>query len=145
VSEREAGVVIVVWRRSPEIEVLVLHRSHFGGEFEGDWAWTTPGGGRETGEHPQDAAQRELKEETGLMLACEAVSSAIALTQRDIEVSVFAVEAPTDAQIMLSDEHDRFEWVHPNELTRCLPAWVHTMYMEALSDLELAQMTRLHP
>jgi hypothetical protein len=58
--------------------------------------------------------------------------------QRDIEVSVCAAEAPANAEIVLSTEHDRFEWVRPNELTRCLPAWVHAMYTEALTDLGLA-------
>lgn len=143
-SEREAGVVVVVWRRSPEVEVLLLHRNHFGVKFEGDWAWTTPGGGRETGEHPQDAAQRELQEETGLVLPCEPVPSSVALAQPDIDVSVFAAEAPRDAQITLSEEHDRFEWVRPNELRRCLPAWVHAVYTDALSDLGLARTTRPH-
>lgn len=144
VSEREVGVAIVVWRRSPAAEILLLHRSRFGVEFDGDWAWTTPGGGCETGEHPQDTAQRELREETGLLLACEPVLSPIALRQPDIEVSVFAAEAPHNAQIVLSDEHDRFEWVSPNDLARCHPAWVHAMYAEVLSNLGLARTTRLH-
>jgi predicted NUDIX family NTP pyrophosphohydrolase len=63
VSDREAGVAVVVWRRSPEGEVLLLHRSLFGAEYDQDWAWMTPGGGRRAGEHPQDAAERELFED----------------------------------------------------------------------------------
>jgi 8-oxo-dGTP pyrophosphatase MutT (NUDIX family) len=102
-SEREAGVAVIVWRRSFEVEVLLLHRSRFGVEFDGDWAWATPGGGRKPGEKPQDAAQRELREETGLSLACMPV---VAQLQRDMEVAVFVAEAPTDAEIQPSDEHD---------------------------------------
>lgn len=136
-TEREAGVVVIVWRRSPEVEVLLLHRSHFGVEFDGDWAWTTPGGGCESGEHPQEAAQRELGEETGLSLACAPLVSRVAQAQHEIEVAVFAAEAPTSAEIQLSDEHDRHEWVRPEQLIRCLPEWVHEMYTEALADLGL--------
>src|SRR6266542_4572879 len=133
-SERDAGVAIVVWRRSPEVEVLLLHRAHFGVDFDGDWAWSTPGGAREPGEAPADAARRELREETGLALACAPVASAIAQAQREIEVSIFADAAPADSRIVLSAEHDRYEWVQPAEVTRCLPSWVHQMYDEALSS-----------
>lgn len=136
-SQREAGVSVLAWRRSPKVEVLLLHRSHFGTEFDGDWAWTTPGGGRKVDEAPQDAAERELREETGLSLACVAVDSLVADAQQAIEVSVFAVEVPADARVCLSAEHDRYEWVRPNELARCLPEWVREMYVEVLGVLEL--------
>ena len=36
------------------------------------------------------------------------------------------------------DEHDRYEWVQPEELTRCLPAWVSLVYAEVLGRLGLA-------
>ena len=136
-SGREEGVIIVVWRRAPTLEVLLLHRSRFGSGFEGDWAWTTPGGGRELDEPPAEAAARELLEETGLELHLARVPSEIVGSQPDLDVAVFAAEAPGDARIMLSDEHDEFEWVGLDGLTRCLPSWVHDAYREVLQKLAL--------
>src|SRR5207248_4051129 len=66
VTDTSSGVAIVVWRRNPRLEVLLLHRSMFGQSFAGDWAWTTPGGAREPGETAATTAACELFEETGL-------------------------------------------------------------------------------
>lgn len=135
--ERESGVAVVVWRRSPHVEVLLLHRGLFGPSFGGEWAWTTPGGRRDVREDPQDAAERELLEETGLALTCTRVGSPTAAAQRDFDLSVYAAEATDDASVQLSDEHDRYEWVEPEELTRCLPTWVHAMYADVLRSIGL--------
>ena len=114
------------------MEALLLHRSLFGENFTGDWAWTTPGGAREPDEQPAATAARELYEETGLRLTCRPVRSSVAEAQREIEVDVFVAEATGDAQVRLSEEHDRYEWVRLDDLDRCLPAWVGQMYREVL-------------
>jgi 8-oxo-dGTP pyrophosphatase MutT (NUDIX family) len=134
VTDTSSGVAVVVWRRRAELEVLLLHRSLFGEDFSGDWAWTTPGGAREPDESPAAAAERELSEETGLRLACWPVGSAVAEAQREIEVDVFAAEATGDADVRLSGEHDRYEWVRLDDLDRCLPGWVGQMYREVLES-----------
>jgi 8-oxo-dGTP pyrophosphatase MutT (NUDIX family) len=132
-SAADAGVAIVVWRQAPHLEVLLLHRATFAASFEGDWAWTSPGGTRLQGESPEVAARRELREETGLELVLEAVDSRVALAQRDVDLVVFAAEAHADDVVVLSDEHDRCEWVAAGEVKRCLPAWVADVYREALA------------
>ena len=56
----------------------------------------------------------------------------------DIDVAMFAAEAHADAAVSLSDEHDRYAWVGPDDLTRCLPTWVHQSYSEVLAKLGLS-------
>lgn len=121
-----------MWRRSPELGVLLLHRSVFGESFDGDWAWTTPGGAREPDEPPPVTARRELYEETGLTLTCKPVDSQVAAAHPEIDVDVFTAEADGAAIVRLSHEHDRYEWVRPGDLQRCLPSWVGEMYREVL-------------
>ncbi len=45
---------------------ILLTRIAQGATAYSDGKWTLPGGGVEFGEHPRDAALRELREETGL-------------------------------------------------------------------------------
>jgi lipoyl(octanoyl) transferase len=97
-------VVAVVRRQGSGVEWLVLHRAHRGREYEGDWAWGAPSGCRQPGEAVEACAWRELREETGLDLPP-------ALLIHDEEWPLFLVEAPPDAEVCLSAEHDAFRWV----------------------------------
>jgi 8-oxo-dGTP pyrophosphatase MutT (NUDIX family) len=114
---RQAGAVVVVWRQGPGgPELLLLHRSHAGPEYEGDWAWTSPGGALDPGERHEECGARELFEETGLDLPITRVPDA------SLPVVVFTCEARADHEVVLSEEHDRFEWVgFDDACARCRP------------------------
>ena len=131
-TDTSSGVAVVVWRKEPRLEVLLLHRRVFGENFVGEWAWTTPGGAREPGESAAETADRELFEETGLRLECVPVASPYAAAPPGFDVDVFVAEARAADGVSLSDEHDRYEWVEPDELDRCRPTWVRAMYLEMI-------------
>lgn len=118
--EKPFASCVVVWRDGTRgREYLLLHRHHEGPEYEGDWAWTPPSGARQPRETPDEAAGRELLEETGLTLPLERLESP------NDEVALYVARAPSDAQIVLDVEHDRFEWLPRDEAVgRCLPARV---------------------
>ena len=112
-----AGAVVVVYRRTRSgLEYLLLHRGESGPEYEGDWAWSTACGELEPGESVDQCAARELAEETGLRLACR-------LDCADVPAwPVYLAEASPDCEVVLSDEHDRYEWLPlPAALPRVLP------------------------
>jgi 8-oxo-dGTP pyrophosphatase MutT (NUDIX family) len=100
------GGTVVVYRRSgARWEYLLLHRSHNGPAFEGEWAWTPPSGSRLPDEDFERCAARELFEETGLRLPLRSMD-----TENDAWL-VYGAEASDADSIRLSPEHDRFVWL----------------------------------
>jgi predicted metal-dependent hydrolase len=120
-SEKPHGCSVIVWRADRQgREYLILHRrTGRGTGYEGDWAWTPPSGARAPGERAEEAAARELREETGLELAIRPTEVG------DRDWAVYMAEAPAGAEVRLNEEHDRFRWVTVGAAERlCLPALV---------------------
>ena len=118
--ERPFASCVVVWREGANgREFLVLHRAHFGPDFAGDWAWTPPSGARQPGEDAEQAAMRELREETGFELPFVRVESG------NPDVAYFVAQAPSDAEVTLDAEHDAHRWLPLDAAAGlCLPTIV---------------------
>jgi 8-oxo-dGTP pyrophosphatase MutT (NUDIX family) len=105
-AEPPTGAAIIVYRQNGgAMEYLLLHRAHQGPAYDGDWAWGPPSGCRYPGEPVAACAARELQEETGLRLVLDATDLG------STDWALYLAEAPEEATIQLSAEHDRFLWL----------------------------------
>lgn len=116
-EEPPYGAAVVVFRQTGTgYQYLILHRTHAGPDFAGDWAWGAPAGCRLPGESFEACARRELLEETGLELPL----APTALGNGDWHV--YRAEAPAGARVRLSAEHDQHQWLPAHAAaSKCLP------------------------
>ncbi len=128
------GAMVVVYRQAGHrSEFLVLHRGQYGPEFAGEWAWGPPSGARYPGEAIDRCAARELVEETGLDLSPRRTDAGSA------DWFVYLAAAPSDADVQLSDEHDRYAWLPLVEAAACItPADVRASFLAAAARLACA-------
>jgi 8-oxo-dGTP pyrophosphatase MutT (NUDIX family) len=122
---------VFVTRKSGS-EVLIVHRSAEQGAY-----WHVVAGGVEPGETATEAAERELREETGLVAdavaGVEAVEYVYPLTEEpadrrnqydpsvaQVEVTCFHVTAPDEWEPKLDWEHDGHRWCDPGEASSTL-------------------------
>jgi 8-oxo-dGTP pyrophosphatase MutT (NUDIX family) len=133
-AEPPYGATVIVHRRGPKgLELLILRRAHIGPDAAsepssaGDWTWTPPAGARLPSEPVGLCAQRELLEETGLVLP-------LRLTEAGSDHwRVFTAQARPDARVVLSEEHLTYAWVGLDvALARCRPQLVADQIRAAL-------------
>jgi 8-oxo-dGTP pyrophosphatase MutT (NUDIX family) len=131
-----AEVAVFVTRRNGA-EVLIVHPSPIQGGY-----WHVVAGGVEAGEVPEDAARRELEEETSLVARVSqgphVIEYVYPLTEepadrRDqydssvvaVTVCCFRCEAADDWEPVLDWEHDGHRWCPPAEAAAAL-RWPET-------------------
>jgi 8-oxo-dGTP pyrophosphatase MutT (NUDIX family) len=106
--------VYVVAPGSPEWSVLALQRSL---ETRCPAAWETVHGRIERGEEPEEAAVREVREETGLVvqrLYNVTVQPFYLHRTHTVELAVvFAAFVHATAPVVLGEEHMHYEWLSP--------------------------------
>jgi len=94
----------------PDAQLLLLQR-------RSDTAWELPGGRLASGEQPAAGLDREIREETGLSVAIEAlccVDSWINDADQD-RFAVYYVCTAESTSVTLSAEHVDAQWVTPSE------------------------------
>jgi 8-oxo-dGTP pyrophosphatase MutT (NUDIX family) len=140
-------IAVFVTRKSGT-EVLMLHRSAVQGGY-----WHVVAGGVEPGETATAAAERELREETGLVAIAEAgvevVEYVSTLTEQpadrpnphdpsvaQVRVTCFHVIAPDEWEPNLDWEHDDHRWYDPSDAHKTL-RWPATA--QALRKLLLSE------
>jgi 8-oxo-dGTP pyrophosphatase MutT (NUDIX family) len=103
--------VFIVVRRGDEY--LVAHRVPEAGAY-----WHGIAGGVEEGESPEEAAVRELREETGL----EGVPTPLpnVFVYDEITVHTFLIEVPAGWEPELNEEHDEYVWLPQDEAAELL-------------------------
>jgi 8-oxo-dGTP diphosphatase len=97
---RTNEVIVAVRRRN---EILVVHRSPTNGGF-----WHLIAGGVEAGETDEEAAVRELFEETRLETSVRSLD--FSFTHHEIHVEAFVADAPAGWEPVLDWEHDQYIW-----------------------------------
>ena len=118
-SQQKEFVDVIIY--SEEMEVLVLQRANYMKNFRGMWG--VVGGSIEKGETPEEAALREVKEETGMSKENEDidyVKQIGKITHDNGSVSylfqVWTVEVPG---VKLSKEHQRYKWISNTDQIKC--------------------------
>ena len=102
------GAAVVIFDR--EGRVLLLLRPRRATWMPHKWAF--PGGHIDEGERPIEAAVREVKEETTLIIT----DPTEFYISPNGEVVYFTTRTHTD-DVAIDVEHDDFAWVYPEELT----------------------------
>lgn len=115
-------------------KILVLKRSEHDDHKPN--VWETPGGGMDTAESPQDALEREIREETGLTVTIAEPFNVFTFKKDtgEFKVGITFVCDYTDGEVILSSEHSEFRWIAAEE-------FAHMESVPSLHD-EIARYSR---
>ncbi len=109
--------VVCYWQDASDVKILVLKRNIRKGGF-----WQTITGGVHIGESLEQAAERELIEETGLTQKSNSrvfsTGERYSFPGNDeyiLDEYVFAFRVDDMAAVKISEEHDAFEWLSVEE------------------------------
>jgi predicted NUDIX family NTP pyrophosphohydrolase len=101
---------LLLYRRSPDLEVLL---AHMGGPYfarRDDGAWTIPKGEYDVDEDPLAAARREFAEELGSAPPTDPGTPLGTVRQRNgKQVTAWAIEADFDVETLVSNTFE-IEW-----------------------------------
>ncbi len=111
--EHEAATIVV--RNSETAKFLLMKRADSKKMMPGKWEF--PGGGIDEGETPEEAALRELEEETGLKAEISGSGKPEVIDTEHGELRIFPFLVETKAEeIVLSREHTERLWIRKEEL-----------------------------
>lgn len=107
----ELGASVVLWRGE---EILVMKR---GLDGFGGGGWFIPGGHLERGERPNEAAAREVFEETGIRIEAGTLRLVDVMTYvsggQTAHVLIYNGTCPAGAEPVINDEHLVWRWMTP--------------------------------
>lgn len=121
-GKHAAGIIFV----APDGDVLLLLRSSAEANYAGHWA--LPGGNAEEGESPEEAADREAREEIGQYPAGERRLVDRKTTPTGMTFHTFAQSVPEKFAPTLNGEHSEYAWASKSALPQPLhPAVAATL------------------
>jgi 8-oxo-dGTP pyrophosphatase MutT (NUDIX family) len=108
--------------------------------------WDIPGGSLHGEESPLDCVIREAKEEAGLEIEAPDLAfhtSNIDESKGERFVRLIFIIGPTNGEVSLSEEHDKFEWVDPAKAPKKLKLVDYLNDFFKVISLESHQLSRL--